>query len=73
MKRSASLYVDVLQAGKVANASPAFGFHFIEVFHAGQISSGVGTSSLSSFLAYRVGQSEIISTSYLHGLRALDC
>jgi hypothetical protein len=57
--------------GKKADAWPAFGFHFVEVFHACEISSSITSSSFGSLFANWVGTSEIINASDLHGLSAL--
>jgi hypothetical protein len=40
---SASLDVEVFHMGDHANAGPAFGFHLVEVFEAGDVSSSIGT------------------------------
>ena len=54
-----------------ADAGPAFGLHLVEVFKAGKVSSGIGSSGLSGLLADGVGSSEVINASDLHGLGAL--
>jgi len=61
----------VLQLGNHADAGPAFGLHFIEVFQAGEVGSSIGSSSFSSLFADGVGKSEIVNACDLHGFSAL--
>ena len=56
--------------GEETDAGPAFGLHFVEVFHASEIGDHVGSSSLSSFFADGVGSSEVIDALDLHGFGA---
>lgn len=57
--------------GEPADAGPALGLHFLEVFDAGEVSSSVGSSGLSGFLADGVGSSEIVDAGDLLSLSAL--
>jgi hypothetical protein len=71
MDQSAALDVEVLEMGNQANARPAFGFHLVEVFEAGKVSSSIGSSSFGSLLADGVSSTNVIDTGNLHGLGAL--
>lgn len=71
MKRSAPLDVNFLEVCEEADAGPALRFHLVEVFHAGEVGSGIGSSSISSLLADGVGDSEVVNAGNLHGLGAL--
>ena len=57
--------------GEPADAGPAFRLHLVEIFQAGEVSSGVGSSGFSGFLADGVSGSEVINASDLHGFSAL--
>ena len=61
----------MLHVGDHADAGPALGLHLVEVFHAGHVSDGIGSSSLGRLLADRVSSSEVVDTCDLHGLGAL--
>lgn len=69
--RSASLDVEVFHVSDHADARPALRFHLVEVFHAGEVGSGIRSSSLSGLLADGVGDPEVIDAGDLHGLGAL--
>ena len=71
MRRSAALDLKVLEVCEEADAGPALRFHLVEVFEAGEVSSGIGSSSFSSLLADGVGSSDIINAGHLKGLGAL--
>lgn len=71
MYGSASLDVEVFHMCDHADAGPAFRFHFVEVFKAGEVSSGIGSSGLSGLLADGVGGANVIDAGHLHGLGAL--
>lgn len=68
---SASLDVEMFHMGDHADAWPAFGFHLVEVFKAGKVSSGVWSSGFSGLLADWVSSSDIIDAGDLHGFGAL--
>jgi len=59
--------------GDEADAGPAFRFHLVEVFEAGEVSSSVRSSSFSSLLADGVGSTHVVDAGHLHGLGALLC
>ena len=69
--RSAAFDLDVEFLAEPANAGPALGLHLVEVFHAGEVSSGVGSSGFSSLLADGVCGSEVINAGDLHRFGAL--
>ena len=68
---SAALDLELEFLGEPANAGPAFGLHFVDVFHAGEVGGGIGSSSFGSFLADGVGSSEVIDAGNLGWLGAL--
>lgn len=71
IKQSAALDLHVLEVGNHADAWPAVGFHLVEVFHAGEVSSHVGSSGFGGLLAGGIGSSHIVHTHDLLGLGAV--
>lgn len=69
--RSAALDGELGFVGEPADAGPALRLHFLEVFDAGEVGSGVGSSGFGSLLADGVGGSEVVDTGDLLGLGAL--
>jgi hypothetical protein len=61
----------VLHVCDHADAGPAFGFHLVEVFEAGEVCGGVGSSGFSGLLANGVGCTDVVDAGHLEGLRAL--
>ena len=57
--------------GDHADAWPAFGFHLVEVFKAGEVSSSVRSSGLSGLLADWVSSSHVVDAGDLQGFGAL--
>jgi hypothetical protein len=45
--------------------------HLVEVFEAGEVGGGIGSSSFCGLLADGVGESEVVDAGNLHGLGAL--
>ena len=67
LRESASLDGNVFHFGDHADARPAFGLHFVEISHTGEISHGICSSRLSSLLTDRIGAFEVINAGNLHG------